>query len=93
MPTKVLSFHQFKAAHSYVQITHLNESGISLDVFYYCGNREVVLFAYHNFFIELIVEKQTDEIVDVRCFKASKRLQPYLPQINISEITALLQPR
>lgn len=91
MLPELYAFHQFKMLNTYVQITHLNESGISLDLYYSCGNREHVLFAYNNFYVELIVEKITDEIITLHCFQSVKKLSPYLDQINISPITILLQ--
>ncbi len=93
MPSKLLSFHQFKSLPSYVQITHLNESAIAMDVYFTTGKKDFVLFAYNGFYIELIVEALTDEIQQVRCFKNTRNLDPYLEQIDISEIALLLQCR
>lgn len=51
---------------------------------------EYALYYYHPIYIELIAKTRTDEIVEIKCFANTKKLNPYLPQINITEITHLL---
>ena len=89
MGAELLSFHQFKSLHSYVQIKLLHEKAVAMDVLYCLGSWEYVLFAYNNFYIELVVEAKTNEIFQVRCFNSMKKLDPYLPHIDISEILIL----
>lgn len=84
------SFHRFKALPQEIQVDQLSAKGVALDLAYTAKSTEAVLFAYNDFYIELVVEKYTDEILAVKCFKSVKKLQPYFMQIDISEITALL---
>ncbi len=84
------SFHLFKRLPADVRIDELNEHGISLDLARADGLAEKVLFAYNNFYVELVVERYTDAIITLTCFKSGKRLEPYLPQVDIGEITFLL---
>ncbi|QEC57802.1 hypothetical protein FSB75_18465 [Flavisolibacter ginsenosidimutans] len=73
-----------------VQLDQLNSQGIPLDLAWMQRATEAVLFAYGDFYVELVVEKFTDEIVSVKCFKNTKRLEPYLRQISLAEILPLL---
>jgi hypothetical protein len=40
--------------------------------------------------VELVVEKYTDEILSINCFSSTKKLEPYLHQVDITDITSLL---
>ena len=82
--------HQFKKLPTNLQVEHLSLHGIALDLAYAAKSTEAVLFAYHDFYVELIVEKYTDEILAVKCFKCLRKLEPYLNQVDISEIETLL---
>jgi hypothetical protein len=87
------TFHRFKKLTAEKQIDELRLHGVPFDLAYKTNGAEAVLFGYHNFYVELVVEKYTDNIVALRCFQNTKKLVSYLPQINISEITDLLSCR
>lgn len=63
-----------------------------MDLAFVDKNVEGVLFVYNDFYVELLAESSTDEILFIRCFKTLKKLEPYLAQIDISEIVHLLSP-
>jgi hypothetical protein len=84
------SFYRFTKLAAERQIHQLSLHGISLDLAYCTNGAEAVLFAYHDFYVELVVEKITDEIQSIKCFRSHRKLAPYLHQVDISEITALL---
>ena len=86
----VYSFHRFKALSAEAKIEQLSLHGNCLDLAYPTQGAEAVLFTYRDFYVELVVEKFTDEILGIRCFHGTKKLEPYLLQIDISEINALL---
>ena len=73
-----------------MQVHALSLHGIGLDLAYATKGAEAVLFAYNDFYVELVVEKFTDEILALRCFRSTKRLDPYLKQIDLTEINPLL---
>ncbi|WP_121353383.1 hypothetical protein [Flavisolibacter nicotianae] len=85
------TFYRFKALSSDMQIEELSRHGIMLDLAYTIQNREAVLFAYGDFYVEMVVQKYSDDIHAVRCFQSMKRLEPYLRQVDISEITDMLR--
>lgn len=84
------SFHAFKRLPAERQMDELNAHGIGLDLACAVRNAEAVLFAYNNFYVELLLECVSDEILSLTCFKSPKKLDPYLQQVDISEITVLL---
>jgi hypothetical protein len=84
------SFHRFKMLPAEVQIDQLYLHGIGLDLACCSKGTEAVLFAYHDFYVELTVAKYTDEILSIQCFHSTRKLVPYLHQIDITEITVLL---
>ena len=84
------TFPQFKSLSSELQIDELGLHGVSLDLDCNLQGSEAVLFSYHDFYVELVVAKHTDEILFVNCFQSLNMLEPYLEQIDISEINALL---
>jgi len=84
------TFQQFKALPAELQIDELGQHGISLDLACNLQGSEATLFAYRDFYVELVVAKHTDEILCVNCFRNLNLLEPYLEQIDLSEISALL---
>lgn len=86
----IYTFHHFKKLTAEKQLDELGRHGIPFDLIFCTNGFEAVLFGYHDFYVELIVEKYTDVILAIRCFCSIKKLAPYLPQINIFEITTLL---
>jgi hypothetical protein len=89
-PVMLYPFHHFKMLPEEKQLEQLTRHGIALDLWYCIHGTEAVLFAYHSFYVELVVEKYTDEILSVNCFQSTRKLRPYLQQIDISEINVLL---
>lgn len=76
---------------THLQIEQLQQEGIPLDLAFTSAGAEGVLFAYNDFYVELVVECSTDEILAIHCFKSLQKLERYLQQIDISEIVDLLQ--
>lgn len=64
--------------------------GVSLDLACGLQGSEGVLFAYRDFYIELVVAKHTDDILCLNCFKDLGMLEPYLAQVDIGEVAPLL---
>jgi hypothetical protein len=84
------TLHRFKKLPAEQQVDELSLHGIPFDLAYTTHGAEAVLFGYHDFYVELVVEKYTDEILSIRCFQSPRQLAPYLQQIDITEIIALL---
>lgn len=82
--------NQFKALPPERQLQQLSLHAVSLDLVFDNGSTEAVLFAYHDFYVELVVERLIDEIHSLRCFRSPDKLEPYLHLVDISDITALL---
>ena len=84
------SFHQFKTLSGEIQVNELSLYGIGLDLACAVNGAEAALFAYNDFYVELVVETFTDDILALRCFRSTRKLDRYLKQIDISEINPLL---
>lgn len=82
--------HQFKKLPTALQLEQLNQHGVALDLAYTAKSVEAVLFSYHDFYVELIVEKFREEVLAVKSFKCLRKLEPYLVQVDISAIKFLL---
>lgn len=87
---KLYSFRRFSKLSTEQQIHQLSLHGIALDLAYCTQGAEAVLFAYYDFYVELVVEKYIDEILSIKSFRSVRKLAPYLHQVDITEITALL---
>ena len=77
---------QFTRLPEELRIHELKAEGIVLDLVYSSNNKDAVLFAYNDFYVEIITRNHTDEILTVRCFRTFKRLEPYLSQVDISDL-------
>lgn len=84
------TLHQFKKLPAERQIEKLNKDGVPLDLACVSKSTEAVLFAYEDFYVEVVVDPGSDEILAIKCFRSMKKLDPYLVQIDIGDITDLL---
>jgi hypothetical protein len=84
------TFHRFKMLSGEQKLYVLSRHGIGLDLAYCTKDAEAVLFAYRDFYVELVVQKHYDEILAINCFHDVRKLEPYLHQVDITEICALL---
>jgi len=87
----MISIHEFKTLTLEEQVDQLNLYAVSLDIYNIRKGSEVVLFALNDFYVELYVEPLSDEIRKITCFKSTRKLQSYLHQVDIEEITDLLK--
>jgi len=44
------------------------------------------LFSYHHYFIEVLVEYETNTLIEIVAFKNGERLDKYLEQIVLKEL-------
>jgi hypothetical protein len=86
----VYTFDRFLELPLELQIDQLALHGISLDLACDLHGSEGVLFAYRDFYIELVVAKHTDDILCLKCFEGLDMLEPYLAQVDIDEVAPLL---
>jgi hypothetical protein len=84
------SFQHFKRLLPERQLRQLSFHAVDLDLVRCNGSTEAVVFSYNDFYVELVMQKITDEIHSIHCFRSLRKLEPYLQQVDISGITALL---
>jgi hypothetical protein len=44
------------------------------------------LFSYHHYFIEVLVEYETNTLIEIIAFKNGERLDRYLEQLDINDL-------
>jgi len=86
----MLSIHQFKRLNLKQKLFAIDRKGVDLSVALFAEKETSTLYWLNNFYVEIVFEKGTQRIESVRGFTDTKRLNPYLDQINIGELTILL---
>ncbi|MBA2328212.1 MAG: hypothetical protein ACR2KB_12675 [Chitinophagaceae bacterium] len=84
-----MTLHHFKNLDSSSKLSYLEHYGVFLDLSRYYKNVEVVLYSLKNFYVEVFVTPY-QEILNIKCFKSTQKLDIYLPQVDITEIENLL---
>ena len=87
----MLSVRQFKKADIHAQSYYLNDHGVYLDVCIDKDGAKVALYALYDHYVEVYYEMNNFVVRKINCFKSLKRLEPFLPKINIDEINMLLK--
>jgi hypothetical protein len=85
----MISFNQFKSLPVESQVDQLSLHAISLDLSIEKKGVEVVLFSLNDFYVELHLDRFTDRILKISPFRSLKKLDSYLPQVDINEINNL----
>ncbi len=49
------------------------------------GEQPVLLFQLEGFYVEIVYQKHRSQILQMRSFTTTSRLEPYLNQIDITE--------
>lgn len=86
----MISLHRFMSLPLDVQVDEMSKYAVSLDLFQRSKGADIALFAMHDFYVELYVERISDEIIKVSAFDSMKKLENYLDQVNIDEISSLI---
>lgn len=86
----MITFHQFKSLPFEAQLDEMAKDAVSLDLFITRQHCEIALFSLNDFYVELHVQRYTDEINGVSSFKSLQKLDAYLHQVNIDEIKSAL---
>jgi hypothetical protein len=66
------------------------EEGIYLGVNRYVKGYRIALFSLYGYYVEVYIHSKTGTIGKVRPFFSYKKLDAFLPEVNISEVTELL---
>lgn len=90
MPVEFCSLRRFQSLSLYQKLRFLHDHATPLKINYQAASTEADLYCYSDYYIELIAESRTNEVLRVNAFRSLKKLMPYLSQIDIGEITVLL---
>lgn len=87
--TSKLSIHQYKRLSIHKKYSILNVEGIDL-LALFTRKQSKVLFSLYHFYVEVVFDRFTNEIRSLTCFTNAHKIEPYLEQINIDDLTILL---
>ena len=81
--------HDFRQLPVNKQYYILDKCGIELSALF-TRKEAKVLFSLYNFYVEIIYLRASREIKSLSSFLDVDRIEPYLEQINIDELTMIL---
>jgi len=93
MASKLLSFYQFRSLPLQRKIRQLRNGAVDLGLGIICPFTHTRLYAYHDFYVESVIDRASGVVLDARPFKSMNRLAPYLELVCIQEIAILLSLR
>ncbi len=85
----MLTFEEFLSLDEDLQIQVLSLDGVDLELKRTCRNLSVELYSLYKFYIEIFFDKMTEEPLYLKAFKKAKYLEPYLQQIDLTEILGI----
>jgi hypothetical protein len=83
------SIHRFKNLPYAKQMSALRSHGVHLDLYRSDGVNIIALYALEDFYVELCVAK-SHGVSGIKSFSSTKKLAPYLSQVNIDSVMILL---
>lgn len=85
----MLTFGRFLSLDEDLQIQVLSMDGVDLELKRTCRNLTVELYSLYYFYVEIFFDKLTEEPLYLKAFKKTKYLDPYLEQIDITEVLGI----
>lgn len=82
--------YQFNQLSIGERIRWIVDEGVYLGVNRYVKGYRVALFSLYGYYVEVYINTKTGVIAKMRPFFSYKKLDAYLPEVNISEIAELL---
>jgi hypothetical protein len=87
----MVTLGNFKKLDYEVQLHFLYGSGVNLELYRTINEQEVVLYSLGNFYVEIYFNSQITRVLQLKPFHSVKKLEPYLPNVDISEIEGFLR--
>jgi hypothetical protein len=85
-----ITLYQFNKLSKRQQYGLLEDYGIFLDVFRHDRTYKVALFDYNGYYVEVWLNPRTDELLKAVAFTSYHKLDPYMKDIDIKAIHAML---
>lgn len=82
--------YQFNRLNITERFRWIVEEGVYLGVNRYVKGYRIALFSLYGYYVEVYIHTKTGTIGKVRPFFSYKKLDAFLPEVNIGELTALL---
>ena len=84
------ALYQFNQLSMGERFAWIIEEGIYLGVNRYVKGYRVALFSLYGYYVEVYISKKTESIHKVVPFFSYKKLDAFLPEVNIEDVTKLL---
>ena len=86
----MITLKKFRKLDYEVQLHCLYGSGINLELYRTVNEWEVVLYSLGNFYVEIYFNHEITRVLHIKAFQSLKKLDPYLRNVDISEIEGFL---
>ena len=86
----MLTLHQFKRLCIDSKLILLDKHCIDLSLALFTKEEASLLFYLFDFYVKVVFKKASVQIKSVTCFKDVKKVEPFLEQVNIDDVTILL---
>jgi hypothetical protein len=85
----IMKMCEFEGLQEAEQLSIIQENGV------YIGKRwkkniSILLYQLEDFYIEVVYRKYRCYIANIRCFRSTLPLEPYLPQVDIGELGLMI---
>lgn len=84
------ALYQFNQLSMRERFAWIIEEGIYLGVNRYVKGYRVALFSLYGYYVEVYICKKAESIHKIVPFFSYKKLDAFLPEVNIEEVTGLL---
>lgn len=92
IPLQPLAIQEFNRLPLTQKIDLVEQSGVYLEVYHYTDHGfKVALFDMHRYYCEVWLREQTDVIENVTAFTSYKKLDVYLPMVNVNPLFKMLK--
>ena len=86
----MITLKKFRKLDYEVQLHCLYGSGVNLELYRTINEQEVVLYSLGDFYVEIFFNSDITRVLHVNAFHSLKKLDPYLRNVDISEIEGFL---
>ncbi len=85
----MLTFEEYLTLDEDLQTQILSLYGVCLNLLRCCGNLTTELYALYDFYVEIFFDATTEEPLYLKPFQHTQYLEPYLEQIDITELLGI----
>lgn len=85
-----MDIRRFKKMQPGTQLDYLFNHGVNTGIYLFRKQKQVILFLLADFYVELPIDARRDSYGELKAYSFGKKLEPFLEQIDLSDIYSLL---